>query len=232
MSAMNDLSQLEECIGYKFKNKMLLKRALTHSSYANEQKINKYGDYERLEFLGDAVLELVTSDFLYREHPDDAEGQLTRLRASMVCEPALAFCAKDLNLGSYILFGKGEESTGGRNRDSIIADVMEAIIGAIFLDGGFEAAKKHIEKFVLSDLEHKQLFYDAKSILQERIQQAKLGELQYKMISESGPEHDKEFVAGVFINGREIGKGTGRSKKQAEQRAAYETLLLMTTKRA
>lgn len=136
------LQELQQKIGYQFHEEALLKQALTHSSFANEQKINKLSNYERLEFLGDAVLELISSEFLYKENVDMPEGQLTRLRASMVCEPALAYCAKDISLNSYILLGKGEEATGGRKRDSIISDVMEAVIGAIFLDGGIESAKK------------------------------------------------------------------------------------------
>ena len=144
--------ELENKIGYHFKNKALLKQSLTHSSFANEQKINKYDDYERLEFLGDAVLELVSSEFLFQEHPKLPEGQLTKMRASMVCEPALAFCAREFGLEEYILLGKGEEMTGGRNKDSIISDVMEALIGAIYLDNGMEQAQVHIRKFILSDL--------------------------------------------------------------------------------
>ncbi len=138
------LAQLQEKIGYRFSDEGLLRQAVTHSSFANEQKINKLSNYERLEFLGDAVLEMVSSEFLYKENPQMPEGQLTRLRASMVCEPALAYCARDIDLGSYILLGKGEEATGGRKRDSITSDVMEAVIGAIFLDGGIEEAKKYI----------------------------------------------------------------------------------------
>lgn len=164
------LKNLEERIGYRFQNIALLKQALTHSSFTNEQRINKAGDYERLEFLGDAVLELVSSDFLFREHPELTEGELTKLRASMVCEPSLAFCARDLELGKFMLLGKGEESTGGRERDSIISDGMEAVTGAIYVDGGMEPARAFIYRFILSDLEDKRLFYDSKSNLQELIQ--------------------------------------------------------------
>ena len=146
------LQKLQDKIGYQFQDIALLKQALTHSSFANEQKINKLENYERLEFLGDAVLELVSSEFLFHENKDMPEGQLTKLRASMVCEPSLAYCAKDIGLGKYILLGRGEEATGGRNRDSIISDVMEAVIGAVFLDGGIEYAKKFIFQFILSDL--------------------------------------------------------------------------------
>ena len=156
-----ELGRLEEKIAYRFHDRKLLRQALTHSSYANEMKINRYENYERLEFLGDAVLELVSSDFLFREQAKTAEGELTKLRASMVCEPALAYCAREFSLEKFILLGRGEETTGGRGRDSIVSDVMEALIGAIYLDGGLEEASAFIHRFILSDLENKQLFYDA-----------------------------------------------------------------------
>lgn len=219
------MAQLERKIGYSFQNKVLLKQALTHSSYANEQKINKSGDYERLEFLGDAVLELISSDFLFREYPQLPEGQLTKKRSSMVCEPALAFCAKEIELEQYILLGKGEEATGGRTRDSIISDVMEATIGAIYLDSGIEEAKKFIHRFILSDLDHKVLFYDAKTILQESVQRDNKGTLHYELIKEEGPEHAKIFTVEVLVGDVKVGSGTGHSKKAAEQQAAYEALL-------
>lgn len=219
------LKELEEKIGYTFQNKMLLKQALTHSSYANEQKINKHSDYERLEFLGDAVLELVSSEFMYKEYPDLPEGKLTKLRSSIVCEPALAFCARAFSLEQYMYLGKGEEATGGRGRDSIVSDVMEATIGAVYLDSGLEEARKYIHRFVLSDLEHKQLFYDAKTILQEMIQQDNEGTLSYELLQEEGPEHAKVFVVEARVNGKAVGKGKGHSKKAAEQQAAYEVIL-------
>ena len=231
MRDMNELlEELQDKIGYRFQNTELLKQALTHSSFANEQKINKLKDYERLEFLGDAVLELVSSEFLFRENPQMPEGQLTKLRASMVCEPALAYCAKDIDLGSYILLGRGEEYTGGRYRSSITSDVMEAIIGAIFLDGGIENAKKHIYRFILSDLENKILFLDSKTILQEEIQKKKDAQLRYELIGESGPDHNKQFTVDAYVNDVLIGSGTGRTKKAAEQQAAYEALLKMKGK--
>ena len=231
MRDMNELlEELQDKIGYRFQNTDLLKQALTHSSFANEQKINKLKDYERLEFLGDAVLELVSSEFLFRENPQMPEGQLTKLRASMVCEPALAYCAKDIDLGSYILLGRGEEYTGGRYRSSITSDVMEAIIGAIFLDGGIENAKKHIYRFILSDLENKILFLDSKTILQEEIQKKKDAQLRYELICESGPDHNKQFTVDAYLNDVLIGSGTGRTKKAAEQQAAYEALLKMKGK--
>ena len=216
---------LEERIGYSFRNKELILQALTHSSYANERKINKTGDYERIEFLGDAVLELLSSDFLYRTHPDMPEGVLTKTRASMVCEPSLAFCARDLELGEFIRLGKGEELTGGRSRESIIADVMEAVLGAIYLDGGIGEAKRFVDRFILSDLEDKQLFSDSKSTLQELAQGQLKEEVSYRLLGESGPEHDKVFEVEVLLGDRVAGHGTGRTKKSAEQQAAYEALL-------
>lgn len=219
------LGELEEKIGYIFKDKQLLRQALTHSSYANEMKINKYEDYERLEFLGDAVLELVTSDFLFRKRKENSEGRLTKLRASIVCEPALAFCAREISLEQYILLGKGEEATGGRGRDSIVSDVMESVIGAIYLDGGLEEASAFIHRFVLSDMEHKQLFYDAKTTLQEIIQQENNGALRYKLVKEEGPQHDKIFDVEAYVGEKLVGAGSGHSKKAAEQQAAYQALL-------
>ncbi|MDE5933923.1 MAG: ribonuclease III [Lachnospiraceae bacterium] len=219
------LEELENKIGYQFKDKFLLRQALTHSSFANEQKINKQEDYERLEFLGDAVLELVSSEFLFQENRQMAEGQLTRTRASIVCEQALAYCAKAFGLEAYILLGKGEERTGGRTKDSIISDVMEAIIGAIYIDSGMPQASAFIHQFILSDLEHKKLFYDAKTILQEFVQQKNTGTLHYQLIREDGPDHDKLFVVEARIDEKKIGEGTGKTKKAAEQQAAYEALV-------
>ena len=219
------IEELEQKIGYQFQNKLLFKQALTHSSFANEQKINTSEDYERLEFLGDAVLELVSSEFLFQENKEMPEGKLTRMRASIVCEQALAYCAKQFGLESYILLGVGEERTGGRTKDSIISDVMEAIIGAIYLDGGMEPSAAFIHRFILSDLEHKQLFYDAKTILQEVVQQKNEGKLHYELIRESGPDHDKLFVVEARIDEKKIGEGTGKTKKAAEQQAAYEALV-------
>jgi len=221
------LELLEERIGYRFQNIALLKQAITHSSFTNEQKINKMKDYERLEFLGDAVLELVSSEFLFCEYEGKREGELTKMRASMVCEPSLAFCARDLELGEFLLLGKGEENTGGRKRDSITSDAMEAVIGAIYLDGGMEKAKEFIYRFILSDLEEKQLFYDSKTNLQEVIQGKLKKEFHYELLAEIGPEHDKVFFVEVVMEGETIGKGQGRTKKTAEQEAAYEALLML-----
>ena len=163
-------AELEKRIGYTFHNKKMLKQAMCHSSYANEHRVEGLHDNERLEFLGDAVLEVASSDFLYHQYPDMPEGKLTRLRASIVCEPTLALCARELDLGSFLLLGKGEVHTGGRYRNSIISDAMEALIGAIYLDGGFANAKEFVQRFVLTDIEHKKLFYDSKTILQEIVQ--------------------------------------------------------------
>ena len=221
------LDELVEKIGYQYKDKTLLEQALTHSSFANEQKINKSKNYERLEFLGDAVLELVSSEFLFAANPDMPEGQLTRTRASMVCEPALAYCARELELEKYIRLGKGEEMTGGRHRDSIISDVMEAVIGSLYLDGGFKVAHDFIHKFILSDLEDKILFYDAKTVLQEMVQETKDGTLSYELISEEGPDHNKMFKVEAHINGKALTQGCGRTKKAAEQQAAYEAILYL-----
>lgn len=220
-----ELDNLENEIGYQFKDKSLLKQALTHSSFSNEQKIRKWKNYERIEFLGDAVLELVSSDYFYRTYPEETEGNLTKMRAAAVCEQALAITARQLKLGSYMIFGKGEEANGGRERESIIADAVEAVIGAIYLDASLEEAKKFIYRFVLNDLDHKRLFYDAKSILQEHIQETKAGELVYELIREEGPEHDKLFVVEARLNDVTIGSGEGKSKKTAQQHAAYDALL-------
>ncbi len=218
------LKELEKKIGYQFKKKGLLKQALTHSSFSNEQKINKFANYERLEFLGDAVLELLSSRFFYENYPEMSEGEMTRRRSAMVCEPALAFCARDISLGEYVLLGKGEEATGGRKRDSIISDVMEAVIGAIYLDGGLVEAGGFVERFIFSDLENKQLFFDSKTILQEKVQKAGR-QLSYTLLSEQGPEHDKIFTVEALIDGKVAGSGQGRNKKSAEQQAAYYVLL-------
>lgn len=218
------IKEIEEKIGYEFKKKELIWQALTHSSFSNEQKINKYKNYERLEFLGDAVLELLSSQFFFETYPDMPEGEMTKLRSSMVCELALAYCARDISLGDYLLLGKGEEITGGRTRDSIISDVMEAVIGALYLDGGLSAADAFVKKYILSDLESKQLFYDSKTILQEEVQRDGQS-LTYELVSETGPDHDKVFMVEARIDGQTVGKGQGRNKKSAQQQAAYQALL-------
>lgn len=222
---MDLLEGLEQKIGYCFKNKSLLKQATTHSSFSNEQRIRKWKDYERIEFLGDAVLELISSDYFYHTYPDETEGNLTKMRASAVCEQALAITGRELELGKYLVLGKGEEQNGGRMRDSIIADVVEAVIGAIYLDSGMKEAKKFIHSFVLNDLENKRLFFDAKTVLQEYLQETKLGELTYELIREEGPEHKKVFVVEAVLNGEIVGTGRGKSKKAAQQQAAYDVLM-------
>ena len=184
MLAQEVMKELEDKIGYCFENKKLLKQALTHSSFVNEQRINKLPDYERLEFLGDAVLQLTTSDFLFQSYPEMREGELTRRRASLVCGASLAHCAESIQLGQYILMGRGEETTGGRNKEHILADVMEALIGAIHLDGGFERAIDFIHRFVLDDLEEKELFYDSKTLLQEYVQREKGAVISYVLVDE------------------------------------------------
>ena len=215
---------LEKKSGYHFQNPLLLKQAMTHSSYANEHNAKGYHDNERLEFLGDAVLEVVSSEFLFRNYPALPEGDLTKLRASIVCEPTLALCARALDLGDFLLLGKGENMTGGRNRDSIVSDATEALLGAIYLDGGFEPAKDFVLKFILNDIEHKQLFYDSKTILQEIVQEKGIQPVEYILTGESGPDHDKTFSVEVWIGEQCMGQGSGRTKKAAEQMAAYRAI--------
>lgn len=221
------IEKLEKIIGYTFKDKMLFKRALTHTSFANEQRINKNGDYERLEFLGDAVLELLTSEYIYLNNSEMGEGSMTKLRSMIVCETALAQSAKQIELSEYIFLGKGESAMGGRKRESIISDVMEALIGAMYLDGGIDVAKQFVHKYILTDIENKELIYDAKSSLQEFVQKRKAGQIGYVLLSEIGPEHDKQFECAVEIDGNRMGTGVGRNKKEAEQKAAAEALLLL-----
>ena len=217
--------ELQPVIGYQFKQEGLLTQALTHSSYANEKHMKKGSDNERLEFLGDAVLEIATSEFLYHKYPDMPEGQLTKLRASLVCEPTLALSAQAIDLGDYLVLGKGEDMTGGRMRKSILSDALEAVIGAIYLDGGFANAKEFISKYILTDIEHKQLFYDSKTILQEEVQGTDRGALRYELVREEGPDHNKHFVVAAYVGDEKLGTGEGPTKKAAEQQAAYEALL-------
>ena len=224
MKHNTDLDGFQKIIQYQFNNIGLLKNALTHSSYANEKKTGNYKDNERLEFLGDAVLELTSSEFIYTGNPDMNEGKMTRLRASIVCEPTLAMCARQIHLQEYIMLGKGEDLTGGRTRDSIISDALEALIGAIYLDGGFANAKEFIHRFVLNDLENKQLFYDSKTILQEVVQAHGL-EVEYDLTGDEGPEHDKKFHVIAKAGDLFVVKGTGHTKKAAQQQAAYNALL-------
>ena len=223
---MSDLKKFQEGIGYTFKNEHLLKQALTHSSYANEKHLKKLSDNERLEFLGDAVLEVISSEFLFQNYPNLTEGQLTKLRASIVCEPTLATCTEEIHLGDYLFLGKGEDHTGGRERKSVLSDAMEAVIGAIYLDGGFASAKEFVLKYIMTDIEHKHLFYDSKTILQEVVQ-GEHEQLTYVLLGETGPDHDKTFEVGVLIGKKEISTGKGHTKKAAEQEAAYQALLLL-----
>lgn len=222
-----DIKELQNKIGYTFKNQNLLVNALIHSSYANEKRLHKYECNERLEFLGDAVLELVSSEFLFKENKTKPEGELTKLRASMVCEQALAFCARQICLGQYLLLGKGEDATGGRERESVVSDAMEALIGAIYIDGGFANAKEFIHKFILNDLEHKKLFFDSKTILQEVVQANFSDNISYRLLKEEGPDHNKMFEMAVYIGENMYAKGQGKNKKAAEQEAAYSTILML-----
>ncbi len=222
-----DITKFEKTIGYTFRDKALIYQAFTHSSFVNEQKINKRPDYERLEFLGDAVLEMISSAFLFRSFPEKKEGEMSKMRATLVCEGALAYDAEALKLREYIQFGKGEEATGGRNKESIIADVMEAVIGALFLDGGIEESKRFIDTYVLSNIDAVQMFVDSKSLLQEIAQGENLGAVRYEICGESGPEHDKIFEVRVFVGDRNMGEGTGKTKKAAEQNAAYKAVLVL-----
>ena len=218
--------KLESIIGYTFHDPAMLRQAMCHSSYANGHRTEMLHDNERLEFLGDAVLEVISSDFLFHQYPDMPEGKMTKLRASIVCEPTLAMCAKEIGLEKHLLLGKGEEHTGGRFRNSIISDAMEALIGAIYLDGGFANAKEFVERFVLTDIEHKKLFYDSKTILQEIVQRDfKEEEISYVITGEEGPDHAKRFIVDVRIGDRTMGTGSGSTKKAAEQEAAYRAII-------
>jgi len=224
------IEEFEKNSGYKFKNEQLLINALSHTSYANELMINKHESYERLEFLGDAVLELVSSEYIFKKFPDMQEGNMTKKRASYVCEPTLAICARDLKLDQLILLGQGEERCGGRGRDSILCDVMEATIGAVYLDGGFEESKKYIFKHVLEGIENKALFYDCKTNLQEMVQKHHNSTLEYRLVSMEGPDHEKVFRIAVYVDDKFLAEGVGSSKKKAEQNAAYTALKLMLEK--
>ncbi|MCR5545177.1 MAG: ribonuclease III [Lachnospiraceae bacterium] len=222
---MADLKEFESKIKYEFQDKSLLKHALIHSSYANEKHMKKFSDNEKLEFLGDAVLELVSSEFLFNTYTELSEGDLSKLRASLVCEPTLAYCTKAIDLDKYVYLGNGEERTGGRQRKSILSDALEAVIGAIFLDGGIEKAKAFILEFILTDIEHKRLFHDSKTTLQE-VTQAKFSEgVTYVIVSENGPDHAKEYGVQALVGSEVLGEGKGSSKKAAEQEAAYQALL-------
>lgn len=222
------MNSLEENIKYKFKNKTLLDNALSHSSYANEKHL-KYGSNERLEFLGDAVLSIIVADYLYKNFSDKPEGELTKLRASLVCEKSLCNFARSLKIGDFLMLGRGEEQNGGRERDSILADAFEAVLAAIYLDGGMDAAKNYVLPFITEELEHTEdeTFHDYKTILQEVIQRNPEERLSYVLSGESGPDHDKSFSVEVCLNSNVIGTGVGKTKKRAEQMAAKDALKLM-----
>ena len=219
------IKDLETAIGYRFKNITLLQNALTHSSYANERWHNSLLSNERLEFLGDSILGMVVAEYLYKQFPDRPEGELTKMRADMVCETSLAAIAEKIGLGQHLLLGHGEDRLGGRSRASILADAVESVIAACFLDGGMAAAKSFIEKFVLTNVPVKRMHNaDYKTALQELVQQKKNQTLTYVLTGESGPDHDKVFCVEVLLNEVPIGSGTGSSKKRAEQAAAQSAL--------
>lgn len=221
-----DLQELERRLGLSFRNKKLLKQAFTHTSYVNEHPKEGIGHNERLEFLGDAVLQLTVSDYLYHTYPDRPEGELTRLRAAIVCEPSFVRFAEQLDFGSFLRLGKGEDQTGGRTRPAILADSFESFVAALYLDQGVEAVRSFLKEHVVPHLPNfeKRRIIDYKSQLQEHIQQQGPVSLQYRIVQEQGPAHDREFVAEVRIGDRLLGTGEGRSKKEAEQQAAAQAL--------
>jgi ribonuclease-3 len=223
---MTYLEELEDRIGYHFKDRELLLTAVTHTSYANEHRKKNCQHNERLEFLGDAVLELVSSEYLFHGHPEMGEGQLSKTRASLVCEPSLAKCAARMGIPKFLRLGNGEEQMGGRTKDSITADAVEAIIGAVFCDGGFEEARKVVRRHVLSDIRKEDLFSDKKSYLQELLQEHNHA-VEYRLIDEKGPDHMKSFTVAAVIDGTVCGTGSGRTKKAAEQAAAEEAIKAM-----
>ena len=218
------LNKLEAALGYSYRDKKLLQMALSHTSYANETYQNALRSYERLEFLGDSILGFVTADYLYRTFPTKLEGELTRIRAELVCEKSLAAVAEQLSLGEHLLLGNGEEQSGGRHRSSILCDVMESVIAAAYLDGGFEAARGIIRRLILPQLNEAEKTHDYKTELQELVQRKKEQHLSYELVSESGPDHCKEFSVRVLLNGVSVGEGTGTSKKRAEQAAAAQAI--------
>lgn len=223
------MESLEKRLGYKFNNVKYLKNALIHSSYANEVRGDTHSN-ERLEFLGDSVLSIIVAEHIFNKYPNMPEGELTKLRASLVCEKSLCVFSRELGIGDYLLLGNGEDKNGGRERDSILADAFEAVLAAIYIDGGFNAAKKHVLNTVLRDFEHhsdEDSFKDYKTVLQEIIQRNPEESVSYILIDESGPDHDKIFTVEVHLNSNVIGCGKGKSKKQAEQMAACQALKLM-----
>lgn len=217
------LSELEEKIGYSFQNRKHLETAITHKSFVNEKMVHRYESYERYEFLGDAILEFIVSQYLMEYDKSMPEGKLSKLRSSLVCEFTLSKIARDLNFGSYARFSKGELQTGGPNRDSILCDLFESVLCAIYLDGGMECATAYVKRFLLQDIEHKQRFHDAKSRLQEYAQKKKQT-LSYELLDEKGPDHNKLFTVRVLLDGKELARRIAHSKKSAEQYAAYDAL--------
>lgn len=223
------MESLETKLKYKFNNIEFLKNALVHSSYANEVRGDTHSN-ERLEFLGDSVLSIIVADHIFHKYPNMPEGELTRLRSSLVCEKSLCALSRELDLGRYLLLGRGEDKNGGRERDSILADTFEAVLAAIYLDGGIDAAKTHIMNTILRDLKHncdEDAFKDYKTTLQEIIQRNPEESVTYTLVDEDGPDHDKQFTVAVKLNSNIIGTGVGKSKKQAEQMAAKQALKLM-----
>lgn len=217
-------TELERGLGYRFQDKRLLENALTHSSYANERRDGRTSN-ERLEFLGDSILGFVVAEFLYRTHPNQPEGDLTRIRADLVCERNLAKAAGTIRLGEFLLLGHGEDHGGGRFRDSIVSDAMESVIAAAFLDGGFQAARGIIERLILTDLPTgRPGNFDYKTMFQELVQREKDQLIHYELVGQSGPDHDKVFMVDVLLNGKKVGHGRGRSKKKAEQAAAEQAI--------
>jgi ribonuclease-3 len=226
------MNELEKLLGYKFKNKALMERALTHSSFANERGAGRAACNERLEFLGDSLLGFLTADYLFNNYPDKPEGEMTRLRAELVCESSLVKAAVELNLGKWLRLGKGEEQGGGRSRPSILADAVEALLAALYLDGGEETARSYVKKYVLAALEKETeaRAKDYKSALQELVQRDRTEAPVYRLSGESGPDHMKTFTAEVLINGSVAGEGKGRTKKEAEQAAAGDALMRLQGK--
>ncbi len=228
MAQRRDIEDFQSSIGYQFMDIKLLKKALTHSSFANEHRMSKFENNERLEFLGDAVLEIVTSDFLFRKYDQMLEGELTKFRASIVCEPTLANFSKEIELGNVLMLGKGEDNSGGRFRSSVLSDAVEALIGAIYLDGGIEEARIFIESTLLENVEQRKLFVDSKTHLQEIIQKNSESSVEYQVVAERGPDHSKLFEVTAEHDDRVIGHGFGRSKKAAEQEAAFDAIKEIT----
>lgn len=223
-----NLDEIQLNIDYNFKDIKLINTSLTHSSYANESKMKNYENNERLEFLGDVIVNLIVSEYIYHRFPQLPEGELTKIRATIVCESSLAFAAKKINLGNYLLLGKGEETTGGRNRESILADTFEALTGAVYLDGGLTSTREFLlgmfEQEVIYALSKGNLFIDYKTELQEILQKKTKSKIEYKVAKEAGPDHNKKFYMDVIVENKVIGSGMGRNKKEAEQMAAKHAL--------